>query len=162
MTESLSRQNAGRIKELFEQGMPMRRIERDLGVPYGRVRRICMPDDMRERDRRDNARRNAEKRQWEQEHDRPPCPKCGQPMSVGAHRDGYKQCQRCVSAAAGERMTEMVRLRNEEGLDTREIAARYDVAPHVVAKVLSRARAAGFEVARSPYMANRREALANG
>lgn len=40
-------------------------------------------------------RENERKRRWEREHDRPPCPQCGEPRCVGAHRKGKVLCASC-------------------------------------------------------------------
>lgn len=74
--------------------------------------------------RRDNAKRAAAKRAWENEHDRGTCA-CGQPMAVGARRKGYVLCRSCRHAARrAERIAraQLISERWAAGLSLAELA----------------------------------------
>lgn len=83
------------IAGLYAQGVSRAEIARRVGRSPRYVDRRLDPEAVRARDRADSKGRNAYKRAWEQAHDRRPCPECGTPMSVGAHRTPGSKCVRC-------------------------------------------------------------------
>lgn len=116
------------------------------------------PEQARAYARSNNARRRTAKRVWDDAH-RATCGRCGGPCGAGTlssdgrvlrHATGV--CAICRSEEAAAVRREMIRLRNEENLSNRAIAARFDVPPLSVANRLSEARRAGALVAKDPYM----------
>lgn len=147
------------VKQMRADGHSLQEIATTVGMSYQAVRKALDPDGEKVRRQRDNAKRAADKRAWENANDRPACESCGKAMGAGAHRHGYTSCWDCRLKRAEERTAEMVRLRNEDGLSNREIAERIGSTLCAVATELSRARRRGEHVAHDPYMLGVRRAL---
>lgn len=86
-----------------------------------------------------------------------PCVDCGAKTRYGAEmaRIPEPRCVDCARTKAGTRRVtlalEMMRLRREERLNNREIAARVGTPRQTVANELLRLRALGFTVPAAPY-----------
>lgn len=86
-----------------------------------------------------------------------PCVDCGAKTRFGAEmkRVPEPRCIDCHFRAETDRRVEkvvaMVRLRCDENLTNKAIAARLGVPPHTVATELNRMRSIGFDVPPSPY-----------
>jgi hypothetical protein len=94
------------VERLRREGRPLRKIAAETGLPYSRVRKILAPNLVRAEYERSNRRRSAAKREWENEHERSPCPECGKPMGVGSHRRGSQRCDVCRRECEAEHILE--------------------------------------------------------
>jgi transposase len=118
----------------------------DLGVSKSTVYAWVYPE------RYSEARpaRAAQKRQWENEHDRARC-HCGALMGAGAHRQGIVQCQACHKKA--ERHAKTVRRDTiaqmwQEGMTLTAIAQRLGSTVNSIGTAITHMRAEGWDL---PY-----------
>lgn len=148
------REKIVRARELRAEGETYREIGEKLGVSLSAAYLWLNPEYAKQRARRSNAKRTAQKRRWAQEN-RAECPRCGQPMGSGSAgrspgRFRPEVCRNCLTDEARARAARFIAMR-KEGLLNVEIAEREGVETHVVATVLSRAYRWGLEVPPSPY-----------
>jgi transposase len=142
-----------KAKRLRELGLSYEEVGRRLGVTGGCVQKWLKPEAAKRWAANDRTpERNARKRAWENDHDRPLCA-CGNRMGVGAHRKGYFRCKECRRAADAERTA----IRGREivamwaaGMTMREIQARYGWTKGHLAQQLHRLRAKGFDLPKRP------------
>ena len=79
------------------------------------------------------------------EHDRPPCPRCGNLMGVGAHRRGSKSCRDCLMVEV-ERRRQAIIDGYREGLLATEIAEQHGIPVSTVRNEACRLRKRGIDV----------------
>jgi hypothetical protein len=128
-------------------------IAPDLGVATSTIYRWLYPDRYSE----SSPHRAAQKRAWENAM-RAPCGRCGGPRRAGSLRaDGTQRaiktdtCDECRSEHRIELVLAMWRMRCDENLLNKDIAARLGIPVGTVATELCRLRALGFAVPTAAY-----------
>lgn len=98
----------------------------------------------------DTPERAAYKREWEDLHDRRPCPICSALMGAGAHRKGYPRCAACREDENTTARTRIQQLHNT-GLNNIEVGMRVGKSPAAVANALCKMRKLGIVIAPTRY-----------
>jgi DNA-binding CsgD family transcriptional regulator len=129
---------------LREEGLLIREIAERMGVAVSTAGQyLADPDGAKLRARKDSYRGE--------------CEDCGRLTDGSNGFQAPRWCRDCVGVhkeAADRRaqhVLEMVRLRREENLTNKEIAARLGMLTSTVATELSRMRSLGFDVPAAPY-----------
>lgn len=147
-------QKVAEARELRAEGLTYAEAGRRLGVSYTTVWAWLNPERKRAIRRRAEAtpRRKAAKRAWENEHDRRPCGRCGQPRGAGAHRaaksDLCGDCRRADQAAAARARRERIAAMWNDGWLIRAIADALDSTPGSIHVEIAAMRADGWHL---PY-----------
>lgn len=141
-------QKIAKAKELREEGLTYReigeRISESNSVAWG----FCNPDARRAINKRDNAKRRAARRQWEEGE----CPGCGGRLANAYRSERCRECQReAQRRETRERVEHFIELR-EAGHTNAEIERMECLPYNAVANALcSHARRFGLAVPPSPY-----------
>lgn len=133
-------------------GLTVRELAALADVSYGTAWRAINPRRVREYERRARKRKND----WENRH-RARCASCRRPLAAGtgrangtiSRRAKTGLCRDCLDAQAASRMLALMRMRYA-AVPIREIARLTRRSPNSVYGELSRLRAAGFDVPKSP------------
>jgi DNA-directed RNA polymerase specialized sigma24 family protein len=129
------------VRLVLEEGLTQAQAAARAGCTRPAVFRRLNPDQA-QRDRIYNQRRAGAKREWAEAHDRPPCPRCGQPMAVGAGRKGFMRCRECRANDEAARRALAERMWRE-GAPVADIAAAMSWSPGSVQTQIARWRADG-------------------
>lgn len=141
-------------QKLYEAGEVYRQIGEHFGVTPATVWRWLHPEAVKAINRRDNARRGPEKREWE-DRNRASCEDCGGPLAMGSsnpsHMGPSGKCSKCWRLSEAERIDSCSRRIEawwHQGLTLREIAERLGKKPEAMSVEINRLRKRGY---RLPY-----------
>lgn len=140
-------------RAMRREGEPFRVIAERLGISRTTVHRRLNPEVWREREKA----RNAEKRAWEQKHNRWPCPECGRLMGVG-QKPSRSTCLACRQAHVAAE-DDVVVAGYLAGVPVAEIAGAMGKSYAAVATRAARLRRGG-RIPVHPYFARGRDAVA--
>jgi transposase len=139
-------------RRLRAEGLTRRAIGERMGVTQAAVTKWLNPN-AAEWARRDNARRRADKREWERAYradpaNRKPCPRCGGPTWRSRNRSADPVlCSACIHADHEKRERRIAEMWLA-GATHAEIAAALGSTPASVQVGLSRMRRAGWDLPR--------------
>jgi DNA-binding CsgD family transcriptional regulator len=133
-----------RAQALRQAGHSYKEISRRLEVPYTVVWKALNPKRAQELDFQSNAKRNAQKRAWENDpRNRTRCTECGRLRA--ANRKGEGLCRPCIQSHARAR-EETVLSYYRAGYVPSEIAAALGVSQPTVVTLATRLRRRGVDV----------------
>lgn len=139
-------EKAAEARRLRAEGLPLRQIAERLGYAGSSgVWVLLHPDEAKARGVRDNARRAAAKRAWENEHNRRACP-CGALM--GARADVCRACHDEMVAVGRAMREEQIAELWSQGYKLREIAAALDSNKDSVRCAMAKMRRSGWDLPR--------------
>ena len=138
-------------QRLRDEGLTLAEIAGRLGYKSpSSAWKLLNPERNQERMRKDNAKRNEVKREWERRN-RASCPECGQPMRAGSRSVSHRptRCRKCRTLAERTNVDDRAQRIERwwaEGLKLREIGERLGWTEAHVGVEIGRLRAKGYDL----------------